>query len=207
MKHYDEKTIENAKELFKIHNSYRKVANILNIGEESVRRWCNPKAKEAIQQYFKKNKNRLKVYHDQYYLNNKEKENKRSSEYFKKNRTTVMLQRKEHNKIRYHSDVNYKLKHNLRRRILKAIKVNGGEKTKSTMDLIGCSVDFLKTYLEAKFLPGMTWDNHGEWHIDHIWPCSIFDLSDYQEQKFCFHYTNLQPLWAKDNLLKGNKLI
>ena len=53
----------------------------------------------------------------------------------------------------------------------------------------------------------MTWDNYGEWHIDHIKPCCGFDLTDFEQQKKCFHYTNLQPLWAKDNITKNGKFI
>ena len=60
-------------------------------------------------------------------------------------------------------------------------------------------------YLAAKFQEGMSWDNHGEWHIDHIKPCCKFNLLDDEEQRKCFHYTNLQPLWSKDNLSKGGK--
>ncbi len=73
--------------------------------------------------------------------------------------------------------------------------------------MIGCSwIDF-KIYLESKFTEGMSWDNYGKWHIDHIVPLSSFDLSDpVQLEKAC-HYTNLQPLWAKDNLKKSNKII
>ena len=71
----------------------------------------------------------------------------------------------------------------------------------------GCSPIFLISYLESKFTEGMTWDNHGEWHIDHIIPCCSFNLENEEEQKKCFHYTNLQPLWAKDNLRKGGKIL
>jgi hypothetical protein len=66
---------------------------------------------------------------------------------------------------------------------------------------------FLKGYLAGKFKDGMTWENHGEWHIDHIKPCASFNLLDEGEQKKCFHYTNLQPLWASENLSKGCKFI
>ena len=66
----------------------------------------------------------------------------------------------------------------------------------------------LKQYLENQFKPGMTWQNHTVtgWHIDHIMPCSIFDLSKPEKQKACFHYTNLQPLWYYENIRKSNKV-
>ena len=70
--------------------------------------------------------------------------------------------------------------------------------------LTGCaSWNELKIYLESKFSNGMTWENMGEWHIDHIKPCYSFDLTDEKQQMECFHFTNLQPLWAKDNLSKN----
>ena len=73
------------------------------------------------------------------------------------------------------------------------------------MDLLGESPAFVKDYLASKFTEGMSWENHGAWHIDHRRPCCSFDLTNPEEQKKCFHYTNLQPLWAKDNLEKGGK--
>jgi hypothetical protein len=85
------------------------------------------------------------------------------------------------------------------------IIANGGRKAAKTEELLGCTVAEARAHLEAQFLPGMTWDNHGEWHIDHIRPCASFDFSDSQQQKECSHYTNLQPLWAKDNLSKSDK--
>jgi hypothetical protein len=74
--------------------------------------------------------------------------------------------------------------------------------------MLGCSFEFFKGYLEAQFKVGMTWDNHGVngWHIDHIYPCSAFDLSKPEEQMKCFHYSNMQPLWANENILKGDKV-
>jgi hypothetical protein len=73
-------------------------------------------------------------------------------------------------------------------------------------DLIGCTGQQLVAHLEAQFLPGMNWDNYGlfGWHVDHIRPCASFDFSDPEQQRQCFHYTNLQPLWAADNLRKSD---
>jgi hypothetical protein len=83
--------------------------------------------------------------------------------------------------------------------------VSQGRKCASTMELVGCTIEELREHLEAQFGPGMTWKNRGEWHIDHIRPCVSFDLSDPAQQRECFHYTNLQPLWAHDNLVKHTK--
>lgn len=74
------------------------------------------------------------------------------------------------------------------------------------MELIGCSIAFLMAHLESKFKPGMSFANHGEWHIDHIIPCSAYDLTDPEQQKECFNWRNLQPLTARENMMKGNKL-
>jgi hypothetical protein len=83
-----------------------------------------------------------------------------------------------------------------------------------TLELLGCNIEFLREYIQKQFKEGMTWDNYGggicgkgmtEWHIDHIKPCSSFDLSKSEEQYQCFHYTNLQPMWAKENWDKHAK--
>lgn len=87
--------------------------------------------------------------------------------------------------------------------------LNKNHKSGKSLELLGCSFGFLKTYLENKFKDGMTWQNHAKfgWHIDHIRPCSSFDFSDPEQQKECFHYTNLQPLWWRENLIKGDKYV
>ena len=97
-----------------------------------------------------------------------------------------------------------KVHQRLNARISAAFKRGRLSKSKTTAELLGCSIADCMDWLEAQFLPGMTWDNHGEWHIDHIRPCASFDLTDPEQQKKCFHYTNLQPLWAKDNLSKSD---
>lgn len=98
------------------------------------------------------------------------------------------------------TDVNFRLRHNLRARMRAAVRGLG---VKSSISLIGCSMQDLRSYLESKFQIGMSWNNHGEWHIDHVKPLSAFDLTDATQLKAACHYTNLQPLWASDNLKKG----
>lgn len=104
---------------------------------------------------------------------------------------------------RYRNDPKFRLQFVLRQRIRQSLERNS--KAFTTSKLIGCSIEQLKIYLESKFVAGMSWENHGiyGWHIDHIKPCASFDLSDPEQQKVCFHFTNLQPLWALDNLSKG----
>ena len=104
-------------------------------------------------------------------------------------------------------DPEFKLLKNLRCRLYHALKNQKADKKYRTKQLTGCELSFLKGYLEAKFKEGMTWENYGEWHVDHITPCCSFDLMKEEEQKKCFHYSNLQPLWAHDNLTKGSKII
>ena len=107
---------------------------------------------------------------------------------------------------RWKNDINFKMKRVLRSRVFGAMK--GAKKSKKTMELLGCDIEFFKKHMENLFEEGMTWQNYGRggWHVDHIMPCSSFDLSMPEQQKLCFHYTNLQPLWQTDNLTKRNKL-
>lgn len=95
---------------------------------------------------------------------------------------------------------------NVRSRIGHALKRNS--KSARTFSLLGCSLPELWRHLESKFVPGMTRENYGPvWHVDHIRPVILFDLSDPEQQKECFHYSNLQPLFALDNLRKGAKIL
>ena len=93
----------------------------------------------------------------------------------------------------------------MRSRIRSALKSIGQGKTKRTVRYLHCTLQELKEYLEVRFKPGMTWNNHGKWHIDHRRPCASFDLTKEEDIKMCFHYTNLQPLWGAANLRKGAK--
>jgi hypothetical protein len=124
-------------------------------------------------------------------------------EWRKENRKKLSQKNKEYEKKRKLTDPEFKLVKTLRSRIGTALRKQNSNKNNTTNELLGCSISFLKTYISEKFKDGITWDNHGEWHIDHIKPCASFNLLDDEEQKKCFHYTNLQPLWASENLSKG----
>jgi len=142
----------------------------------------------------------------------------KQKEYRNKNKDKLFLythnwriKNKEHNKNyknwKRQINIQFKLIENLRARMGRAIKYNDAIKSDTTIKLIGCDLDILKQYLENKFKDGMSWNNYGEWHIDHILPCASFDLVNEEEQKKCFHYKNLQPLWAQDNYKKSSKIL
>lgn len=96
----------------------------------------------------------------------------------------------------------------LRKRIGRAIRDYApGMKLRQTGQYIGCTMDEFMSHIESQFLLGMTWGNRNLWHIDHKRPCVSFNLTDLEQQKECFHYTNLQPMWAADNIRKHAKIV
>lgn len=108
-------------------------------------------------------------------------------------------------KNRKKSDIGFKILENARSRLYTSFKRAIVKKDIKTMDLIGTSMSNLIRHLEKQFKPGMTLQNYGEWHIDHIKPIVKFDLKNENELRKCFHYKNLQPLWAIENMKKGDK--
>jgi hypothetical protein len=128
-------------------------------------------------------------------------------QYYQENKSKIKLRmqltqdrRRSRDRARRKLDPAFRAKQNISRRLRKLLSQ---DKHESTVKFLGCSVGCLKQWLSYQFEPGMTWDNYGEWHIDHVRPCASFDLTDPEQQKQCFHWTNLQPLWAVDNLKKG----
>jgi len=184
------------------------------------------RCKKCFGEYQKHNRNRkqtVKKYDDKNreLLNEKERNRYHSDiekrrEYERKKRSRLRKENpekfKEYNRTwklkQYHnkkSDVLFMIAKNLRSRFLQAVKKE--YKHSSCMKLLGCSVPEFKKYIEDKFTTGMSWDNHGikGWHYDHIVPCASFDQSDIEQQMKCWHYTNFQPLWWYDNLIKSDK--
>jgi len=105
---------------------------------------------------------------------------------------------------RYAEDIQFRLANVLRARMRGALRSN--HRAGSAVRDLGCSIVEFRDYLAAKFAEGMTWANWGEWHIDHIRPLSSFDLTDRAQFLRAAHFTNMQPLWAHENLAKGAKL-
>ena len=159
--------------------------------------------KLCLKEYSNNHKDNLSVYHHEYYSTHKEKYKynaQKRKKYYDKN---IIILREKH-KIRYNSDINFKLSINLRKRIYKAL--NGINRAKHTIELLGCSIEEFKSHLEKQFDENMNWNNYGTyWHVDHIKPCASFNLSNEKEQKQCFHYTNMQPLEASENIRKSDK--
>lgn len=160
------------------------------------------KLQKRRKKYYLDNKERIDEKNKIYEIQNKEKMKRYRKQYYLDNKKTICRKQKEY----LQNNPEAKIKQNLRNRINLVLK--GKIKSGSTIDLLGCKVEFFMQYLESKFSKGMTWDNHSRngWHIDHIIPCANFDLTDPEQQKKCFHYSNLQPLWAVDNLRKSDKV-
>lgn len=144
------------------------------------------------------------------YLSNTKNRNKKNETARKHLSNPIFIERRrerqrKNNVNRRKTDINFRITGVLRSRLRKALV--HGTKSKTTLELLGCSLDCLREHLEAQFQPGMSWENYGRrgWHIDHIKPISKFDLTDPAQLSEVNNYTNLQPLWWQDNLAKYNK--
>jgi hypothetical protein len=170
--------------------------------------------KSCIKEYQNGNRDKKCEYDKNRYVNNKDvlltnainnyHANPIKKKMYDSNRRHIIYEQR---RTRYKNDVGYKVVCNLRSRLYQTVRRAGGKKSDNTISLLGCSKKFFIEYIENLFTDGMSWEKilNGEIHLDHIRPCSSFDLSEPDQQKICFHYTNLQPLWAKDNRQKYTK--
>ena len=170
------------------------------------------KNKEKIWQYTRKwekenriknNLRRQRKYNENPELNAKKAKEKRyrNIDYYRKYQREWMKRKRQENP-------RYAIEHRLRSRVSTALKRQGaGKKAYKTTDLLGCEIDFFIKYIESLFTEGMNWEKlkNKEIEIDHILPCCQFNLLDENEQKKCFHYTNLQPIWKKDHIIKSKE--
>jgi len=183
---------------------------------EPHRRWAknNPeKVKENGKNWVKKNPKKVKLKKQKYNLKNKEKNREYSQNWRKNNPDYKKIYNQKNREKLWESEKKrrenflVKLSNNVRNRVKNYLNSKNIKKNNKTFDIVGCTPEILKEYLEKQFIEGMNWDNYGKfgWHIDHIVPLSSAS-SEEEIFKLC-HYTNLQPLWAFDNLSKGNKII
>ncbi len=165
------------------------------------------KNKFKIKEYNKKHKKEKAIYDKNYRKNHREEKFLYYKKYYKENKEELVIYHKKYIKkwmsYKRKTDINFKLLDTLRNRINKALK-NNYKKSKTTKQLLDCTIQKVRAYLQKQFTSKMSWKNYGSyWEIDHIKPCCKFDLTKLSEQKKCFHYTNLQPLTAKENRVKG----
>lgn len=161
----------------KIYNKEWKIKN--------PEKWKNQQ--ERIKKALKTKEAKLKI--KEWFIKNKEKSKEQGRKWF-------------YNK--FHNDINFKLKHSFRTRLRDALKKNKTQKSESVLKMTGCSLIEIKEYLQNQFLPEMTWDNWGKvWEIDHIKPCVSFDLTNIEQQKQCFHYSNLRILFKTTDIAKS----
>lgn len=177
--------------------------------KEKIKRY-NKKYKEENREYYKE-------YHKEYYRKNKNtidfnKWAKDNPEKYRDTRRKWELKNKEKiskykKKHREKESLNpfLKFKRATRNNITKSIKRGGYKKGSSSFNILGCPFDVFKQHIERQFQKGMTWDNYGDWHLDHIIPMA--SATTEEEVLKLNHYTNFQPLWAEDNLKKSDKII
>ncbi|MDB4498304.1 hypothetical protein N9251_03075 [Gammaproteobacteria bacterium] len=154
-------------------------------------------------------RDRKAAYDKEYHAANKEKKNRISREHYEANKEAYRQRAKEwrqdnlaNRRQRYKDDPSYRLKFLIAARMRSAL---GSDKSAGTIELLGCDADYFKRHLESQFTTGMHWGQRGLWHLDHIQPLAAFDLTDPVEQRYAFHWSNVQPLWAEDNLRKNDK--
>jgi hypothetical protein len=162
----------------------------------------------------KENPDKYRAGQDRFYKENRDKLiadaiawNKANPEQYKKNRQEWEKVAKPQT-VRYHNDLNFRLRKLLRTRLLQSIRTD--QKKGSAVSDLGCSIEEFKRHLESKFYTNtrtgevMSWDNIGEWHLDHVLPLASFDLADRDQFLKACYYTNIQPLWKEENLKKSD---
>jgi len=174
--------------------------------------------KDINKTYYQENSDKIKERASNWYKNNTEQHNSRMKQYFHDNKDKIKEKQQiwnENNKQKmqdymnqyikqkYREDINYKVKSILSSRLRSCVK----NKSESTLDFIGCSLNEFIIWIEYQFDDNMNWKNCGTyWHFDHVKPCASFDLSKNEDILSCFNWKNIRPLEAKENMSKGNRI-
>jgi IS30 family transposase len=181
--------------------TYVEIADRLGAGKSTIRRWCDEFANEKHKRKESERRASDPEYRKQKCSEWYSKNLSRKSQYDKVRRNCTEFRQRQRDRLR--NEPGYRETRNLRYLVWRSYK--GLTKPESSFNLLGCTLQEFQTHLESLFQPGMTHENYGEWHIDHIRPLVSFDLTQEDQRRASCHYTNLQPLWAKDNLSKGAK--
>jgi hypothetical protein len=202
-KSYTDKNIETIR---KRGREYRKLNKEALSAKTKARRAANPEYYKSKSKIIRDSRTieqieAKRMYDKEYKKNNKEKLQKWRID----NADKIREQKRIWSNKKASTDVTYRLKRNIRTRIRCALKPTNAYKVDKSEKLLGCSIDYFKKYFSSLFTDGMNWDKFmsADIEIDHIKPCAKFDLTQESEQRSCFHYTNLQPLWWQDNNKKG----
>jgi hypothetical protein len=173
----------------------------------SGRRFLGGKKASDKRTYYKHKEKKLE-YHKKWYSENKEKWNEYIKEYREKNRDKIRQLRRNYEKTRKANDPLYKLISNFRTAIYQVLKENRVDKNQSYFDVLQYTPEQLIVHLEKQFTEGITWENYGEWHVDHKLPISSFNIQKMGDSEFmkCWSLENLQPMWGEENIRKSNKI-
>lgn len=173
--------------------------------KDGLRYQCKACTKAYVKAHYQENKDKKKAHHKVYHQENKAKRNAYDKAYYQENKVRINARRNAYQKERRANDPLFRLKRNARNRLYQALRREGYSKESSTQETLGIDYERYKKYIESKFKKGMSWDNYGEWHIDHIMPLATATTEE-ELLKLC-HYSNTQPLWAEENLSKGSRII
>jgi len=159
------------------------------------------KIKQITKKYYDKHSQERRDYSKKYRLNNKEKIKRYNKLYRSENKEKINKKQSQYWKNYYKSNINFKISHNLRSRLNSSLQNN--QKVGSAVKDLGCTIDEFRFFISSKFIDGMSWENYGSWHLNHIIPLCRFDLCKKEDFLKACNYTNYQPLWAIDNLIKN----
>jgi hypothetical protein len=157
-----------------------------------------------VRKYQEKNPEKQKKNARLYTLRHPDRIKDGKKRYYKENADKIRAFHRKYQREQYCVNLDYRIGKNLRSRLHGA--VTRDTKSAHTIELLGCTVLELKEKLSKMFAEGMSWDNYGEWNIDHVIPCAAFDLTNPKHQRACFNWKNLQPLWVRDNRRKNDSI-
>jgi len=191
----------------KCYNSSRKSKKLI-VSETHINKVCNTCSKtKSLTEFGTCSKSKDKHFH-------RCKECQKPSEWNKEKQTLSERKYCNNNKEKLQEkwrkraeNIQFRVKQRLCARIKSALKEVSLRKTDKTYEYIGCSYNFLKSWISYQFQVKMSWDNIGLWHIDHVIPCASFDLTNPESASECFSWKNLRPCWAEENMIKGSKII